>query len=458
MSEREENPLENPIEYFFYKRSDLSDSSKAGYRRAVRNFIDWYYETGRDKKINSAVQEKAEEYEKWRKKYPQLISKYLKEVKEVRKEAIEQAKETGAFINPAREAGDKIIRDIEQFIAWEKENTDKAPSTRRADLSLVKNFFQSFGRELSLRIPDTAFRDIAKSAGKMKSTTKDIKPTKEHIRKLINHTGLEGRAMILTLSASGMRVGEMIELKWENIDFSTEPTTIHMPAEVTEKSDKPRVTFLTEEASDALLRWEDFRNRGLWMKKQWNGNEYDEEKIFPVTSGAVYKLWYRALEKAGLDMRDEDTGRRKFTPHSLRRFFRSQLSAKIPVDYIEALMGHGGYLTESYRRIPEEKLRAKYKRGANTLTISKEAEKLREHEKELKEHQEKINELRERLDERNGKIEELKHKLEQEREERRRMKEELEEELVDPELVKDIIREEVKKQLQIVKEQEKNEE
>ncbi|MDW8003991.1 MAG: hypothetical protein RMI04_04200, partial [Thermofilaceae archaeon] len=66
-------------------------------------------------------------------------------------------------------------------------------------------------------------------------------------------------------------------------------------------------------------------------------------------------------------------------PHVLRKFFRSRLATVIPVDVVEALMGHEGYLTQVYRRYSIEDLANYYKQGEHTLLIfaSEDVSKLR---------------------------------------------------------------------------------
>jgi len=58
-------------------------------------------------------------------------------------------------------------------------------------------------------------------------------------------------------------------------------------------------------------------------------------------------LW-EALRRAGLDQRDERTKRRLIHVHSTRKFFRSNCG--LPDALVHALMGHTGYLDESYLR------------------------------------------------------------------------------------------------------------
>jgi len=74
------------------------------------------------------------------------------------------------------------------------------------------------------------------------------------------------------------------------------------------------------------------------------------------------------LIKAKLDERDSSIKRSKIHPHVLREFFRTRLGAVIPIDIIEALMGHEAYLTGAYHRYDEQQLTDFYK-GESALSI-----------------------------------------------------------------------------------------
>jgi len=54
-----------------------------------------------------------------------------------------------------------------------------------------------------------------------------------------------------------------------------------------------------------------------------------------------------AVKRASFDKRFEyNNGLKRFAvhPHVLRKFFRTKMGSVIPVDVVEALMGHEGYL------------------------------------------------------------------------------------------------------------------
>jgi hypothetical protein len=77
-----------------------------------------------------------------------------------------------------------------------------------------------------------------------------------------------------------------------------------------------------------------------------------------------------------MDDRDKSTNFRKMHPHVLRKFFRTRLGSVIPVDVVEALMGHEGYLTEVYRRYTLEDLAKFYLKGESALLVFTEAEEV----------------------------------------------------------------------------------
>ena len=103
--------------------------------------------------------------------------------------------------------------------------------------------------------------------------------------------------------------------------------------------------------------------------------------IFPFEENNAYTIWKNALSKAGFLKRDNSTNRLTVHPHVLRKFFRTRLGAVIPVDIVEILMGHEGYLTEVYRKYSFEDLGKFYQQGEHALTIfgvGEDVSKLRE--------------------------------------------------------------------------------
>ena len=91
--------------------------------------------------------------------------------------------------------------------------------------------------------------------------------------------------------------------------------------------------------------------------------------MFPFEGSTAHYIWNTAIKKAGFGKRDKSTNRHKVHPHVLRKYFRTKLGAVIPVDVVEALMGHEGYLTEVYRKYSPDELGEFYTQGEHTLTV-----------------------------------------------------------------------------------------
>lgn len=74
--------------------------------------------------------------------------------------------------------------------------------------------------------------------------------TKELILRVLRNVPPRLQTVILVLASSGMRIGELVQLKLSDVDFTT-TTTIRLPAKIT-KTKSTRETFLTAEATNSL--------------------------------------------------------------------------------------------------------------------------------------------------------------------------------------------------------------
>ena len=81
--------------------------------------------------------------------------------------------------------------------------------------------------------------------------------------------------------------------------------------------------------------------------------------------------WTNTISKAKVLKYDKETKRATLRPHQFRKFFRTQMAIVVPVDIVEALMGHSGYLTDAYRRYTAQQLQQFYLKGEPYLTIYK---------------------------------------------------------------------------------------
>ncbi len=166
----------------------------------------------------------------------------------------------------------------------------------------------------------------------------------------------------MTLASSGMRIGETLQLKISDFDFTKDPIQVHIRGDYT-KTGNSRLAFISNEATECVKEW--LKVRAAWLNKY---HVADAGRMFPFNKSAPL-MFNRALSRTGLLEKDESTGRYTIHPHVLRKFFRTSLATEMPVDIIEALMGHEAYLTECYRKFTPDKLGKFYMKSEHLVTV-----------------------------------------------------------------------------------------
>jgi hypothetical protein len=201
----------------------------------------------------------------------------------------------------------------------------------------------------------------------------DKVPSNAELRRILSHMDVKGKSLFLVLASSGMRIGEALKLKVEDVDLTSDPARINIRGEYT-KTGNPRVAFISVEAKEFLQEWLRIREDELKVavKRSRFGKAEEDRRIWAFETTTAYYIWRSAIAKSGFASKFQyNNGLERYTvhPHVLRKFFRTRMATVIPVDVVEALMGHEGYLTEVYRRYSLEDLAKFYKQGEHTLLV-----------------------------------------------------------------------------------------
>jgi integrase len=150
----------------------------------------------------------------------------------------------------------------------------------------------------------------------------------------LTHFGDHLTPAVLLSMNTGMRRGELLALRWANVDMKGKQITIEGS---TAKSQQTRHIPLNDEALDVLKHW----------KKQAPENE----RVMPVET-SFRKAWIALLGRARIT---------KFRWHDLRHHFASRLvQAGVPLNTVRELLGHASMaMTLRYAHLaPDQKREA----------------------------------------------------------------------------------------------------
>jgi len=228
-----------------------------------------------------------------------------------------------------------------------------APKSVAAWTSALKKFFNANGLKVDIDVPIKVF-----------NIHEDTLPTKEELRAIVNESDLRTKVIILMLASSGMRVGELHNLKLSDVDLSKEIPLIKIKG-TEAKERKSRITFITPEAKKFLEEYLE--------KRKMVGEELNENSPLIANengSKMSYQNLQYILEKAFKKFAKKVGKRYNLHAHCLRKWFKTQLIASgVPAPIVDRLMGHQRYLAQEYELYTEDQLREWYSKGMKALYI-----------------------------------------------------------------------------------------
>ncbi|MCH7560373.1 MAG: site-specific integrase [Thaumarchaeota archaeon] len=183
--------------------------------------------------------------------------------------------------------------------------------------------------------------------------------TISEIRKLVDYSKPQRKALYTVLVSSGMRIGETLGLRKRDFDFSQDRICITIPGKLT-KMKMQRQTYISKEAEHYLAPIIKRMNQDELV---FSSNKNNKKAV----DNEVLNFWY-LRKKAELDVKYDDSKYHKISLHSFRSFFETQASNTHGLEYAHALIGHSGYL-EQYYRLSEEDRLEKYIELEPKLTI-----------------------------------------------------------------------------------------
>ena len=230
--------------------------------------------------------------------------------------------------------------DIEAFVESLQDRGLK-PSTVNMRLTNVYGFvrflileykmlsWELMERKIKLKLPDRLPRAM----------------DAQHIQHLISVIDKpRDRALILLLLRTGMRIGELLNCKVDDVDLSEQKILIYQ----SDKTCDGRAVYYSDDAHQALMAW--LRVRDPLKQQLFYGRGAKA-----LSYEAARSIFQQYLQKAGL----QPSG---YTLHCLRHTFATDLlNAKMPLECLRVLLGHCNLqITRRYARLTDKTREEEY--------------------------------------------------------------------------------------------------
>jgi integrase len=217
---------------------------------------------------------------------------------------------------------------IERWLA----DVDRSSSTRTKSLVLLHGIFKRARKLYGLPVNPAA--DVEKPSARRSGDIEVFSP--EEVMALVRAASSEQDAAIfLTAAFTGLRRGELLALRWRDVDFPGQVIRVRASyAEgvlTTPKSGKLRSVPMAPDVATALA--------ALGQRQQWTG---DDDLVFVGTAGtfldgrALRRRYITAIKRAGL---------RPLRFHDLRHTFGTRMIGKADIRRVQEWMGHADVQT-----------------------------------------------------------------------------------------------------------------
>jgi len=221
-------------------------------------------------------------------------------------------------------------RDIKDYLVYLSEEKESSTSTLNQAINALKFYYGTMLKKKFLY--------------EIKRPRKDKKLpvvlSKEEVTKILSSVdNIKHKAILMLVYSAGLRVGEVVRLKVEDIDSNR--MLIHVRGA---KGRKDRYALLSETTLETLRQyWREYKPE-KWLFEGAKADRY-------LSIRSVQKIFDNACQKASI--------KKNVTIHSLRHSFATHLlESGVNLRYIQELLGHShSKTTEIYTLVTEQSLR-----------------------------------------------------------------------------------------------------
>jgi site-specific recombinase XerD len=316
-----EKRMAQEVEYWMAELSNRSKGTKEKYAYIMKMFCEWL-----SKSPEQIIEERKNDLKAEDPREQRRYESYLK-----------------AFVNYLRE--EKEYSTASCQVAW----------------ASVKSFFEVNYYPLQMRRNDYPKGDSLGHRGF----------AKEELRRLVKDTkmSLRSKVIVFMLKDSGLRVGDLVRLKYGNIADQLEAGEKFISIKiVTQKAKIVAKTFVGEETVEVLKAYFDRRRKGTRRVAPETVTKDSplirHTETFSTTSrSGISSLVNSYIAKIGLS--------KELSAHSLRKYTQTQLeSAGVHSNWVQQILGHKLSNSEgSYSRPTDEMLRNAYIKAYDALRV-----------------------------------------------------------------------------------------
>lgn len=240
-------------------------------------------------------------------------------------------------------------KQIQDYFSYRKDSNISA-STQSRMLTCLHSFYQFLSDKKNLKIDPTEQLDYPKLEKKL-----PIFLNVQEVERLLeapNSKSLFGqrdRAMLELLYSCGLRVSELINLSYHNINLKDEFIRIHG------KGNKERLLPMGEIAIDYLTKYE-LNSRPALLKNGQSDSYFLSNRGRSMSRQNFFYIIKDYASKAGID--------KPLSPHSLRHAFATHLVQKgADLRSVQLMLGHSDISsTQLYTHIQNAQLKAQHQK------------------------------------------------------------------------------------------------
>ncbi|WP_416678764.1 site-specific tyrosine recombinase XerD [Candidatus Pseudothioglobus sp. Uisw_016] len=240
-------------------------------------------------------------------------------------------------------------KQIQDYFSYRKDSNISA-STQSRMLTCLHSFYQYLSDKQNLKIDPTEQLDYPKLEKKL-PVFLNIQEV-ERLLEAPNSKSLFGqrdRAMLELLYSCGLRVSELINLSYHNINLKDEFIRIHG------KGNKERLLPMGEIAIDYLTKYE-LNSRPALLKNGQSDSYFLSNRGRAMSRQNFFYIIKDYASKAGID--------KPLSPHSLRHAFATHLVQKgADLRSVQLMLGHSDISsTQLYTHIQNAQLKAQHQK------------------------------------------------------------------------------------------------